>query len=86
MHYRRCYVSVCVFNDKIYAIGGHDGHNRLRTAEVYDPETNQWTLLASMTNRRSDADCCVVNDNIYVVGLCEICSVIFLKNFLKKVH
>lgn len=68
MHHRRCYVSVCELDGKIYAIGGHDGHNRLRAAEVYCPETNQWSLLASMTVKRSDADACVVDRKIYILG------------------
>lgn len=70
MHHRRCYVSVCVLNGNIYAIGGHDGHSRLRTVEVYCPKTNQWTLLESMDTRRSDADACVVDGQIYVLGSC----------------
>lgn len=68
MHCRRCYVSVCVFDGKIYAIGGHDGQNRLRSAEVFTPETNQWTLLAEMSVSRSDASTCVVDGKIYVLG------------------
>lgn len=72
MHYRRCYVSVCVLNDQIYAMGGHDGHSRLRAAEVYNPDRNQWTILPSMALRRSDADACELNGHIYIVGLCLI--------------
>lgn len=68
MHYRRCYVSLCVFNGKIYALGGHDSHNRLRSAEVYCPKTNQWTLLENMTIRRSDADACELDGKIYIFG------------------
>lgn len=69
MHYRRCYVSVCVLNDRIYAMGGHDGHSRLRAVESYNTETNQWTLMSSMALRRSDADACELNGLIYIVGV-----------------
>lgn len=69
MHHRRCYVSVCLVNNRIYAMGGHNGHSRLRTTEVYNPETNQWTLLANMNTRRSDADACAVNGKVFILGL-----------------
>lgn len=72
MHFRRCYVSVCVANGKIYAMGGYDGHLRLKSTEVYSPETNQWTLLTNMNIRRSDADACSLNDKIYITGLLTI--------------
>merc|ERR1711974_393422 len=34
----------------------------------YDPEQNQWTLLPSMQQKRSDAGCTVVGDLICVAG------------------
>lgn len=68
MHSRRCYVSVCALNGKIYAMGGHDGIDRLRTVECYCPETNQWTILQSMSTERSDAHACVLNEKIYIIG------------------
>lgn len=55
MYERRCYISVAVLDGFIYAIGGFDGHGRLKSTERYDPDTNQWTLTASMNERRSDA-------------------------------
>lgn len=45
MHSKRCYVSVSVINGEIYAMGGYDGQTRLRTAEKYNPETNQWSFI-----------------------------------------
>lgn len=72
MHFRRCYVSVCTSNEKIYAMGGYDGHSRLKSAEVYSPDTNQWTLLPDMNVRRSDADACSLDDKIYITGLLTI--------------
>lgn len=50
-------------------MGGHDGHNRLKSLEVYVPEKNQWTLLANMSVKRSDADACTINGKIYIIGL-----------------
>ena len=37
---------------KIYVAGGENGNTPLDTAEVYDPETKQWTQIASMSNAR----------------------------------
>lgn len=55
MYERRCYVNVAVLDGLIYATGGCDGHQHLKTAERYDPNTNQWTMLAPMIQRRSGA-------------------------------
>ena len=39
---------VCCINGKIYAIGGRDPNKRdIPECEVYDPEEDQWTVLAS---------------------------------------
>lgn len=51
----RCYVSTTVLGEFIYAMGGYDGQVRQNTAERYLPSKNQWSLIASMHNRRSDA-------------------------------
>lgn len=69
MNCKRCYVSVCVLDGKIYAMGGHDGDERHTSTEVYCPKTNQWTLLADMTDKRSDADAVQIGGKIYVLGL-----------------
>jgi hypothetical protein len=57
----RCYVSVVLLNNTIYAMGGFDGHHRLGSAEKYNFERNQWTLIAPMTTQRSDACAAVLN-------------------------
>jgi len=58
---RRCYVSVALLNGTIYAMGGFDGHHRLGSAEKYNFERNQWTMIAPMTSQRSDACAAVMN-------------------------
>jgi len=58
---RRCYVSVVLLNGIIYAMGGFDGHHRLGSAEKYNFERNQWTMIAPMTSQRSDACAAVMN-------------------------
>lgn len=35
-------------NSKLYAIGGYDGTCNLSSVEFYDPEVDQWTLVAAM--------------------------------------
>ncbi|KAK1805458.1 hypothetical protein P4O66_019204, partial [Electrophorus voltai] len=66
MHSQRCYISVAVLNGCIYAMGGFDGHVRLNTAERYDPVTNQWTRIAPMHERRSDASATTLHGKVLV--------------------
>ena len=58
MNNRRCYISSCVLNGYIYAMGGMDGHTRLRAAERFSLKDRQWEILADMNEKRSDASCC----------------------------
>ena len=77
MHSRRCYVSATTCEAKIYALGGArsvqlpNGDNeiqRLATAEVYDPISNNWTMLPPMNRIRSDA-CAVSHAGlVYIIG------------------
>lgn len=80
MHSRRCYVSVVELNGYIYAMGGFNGEIRLNSVERYDPVTNQWSLIESMNNVRSDAHACVLNNKIYITG-----SHTFLKTFVQDI-
>lgn len=48
MNTPRAWPGVAKFEGRIYVIGGFDGSNRLRSVEVYDPETNKWTYISSM--------------------------------------
>ena len=38
---------------KLYAVGGHDGNEHLKSGEVFDPVTNGWQSIASMSKLRS---------------------------------
>lgn len=87
----RCYVSVAVLNDLIYAMGGYDGYYRQNTAERYNYKTNQWSLIAPMNCQRSDASATTLNgnsDKIYFVILWiiyyEFSFIQFLLNVLQK--
>ena len=54
MNERRCYVASATLMDKIYACGGFDGRNRLRSAEIYDPSIGISNLLFLNLNRQGD--------------------------------
>lgn len=50
------------------AVGGFDGQRRLQTAEKYCSLENQWSLINSMSIRRSDGHAVVIYDQIYMIG------------------
>lgn len=64
MYYRRCYVSVVALDGKIYAMGGYNGRMRMSSVERYDPDRNQWELIASMQQQRSDASAASLLDKV----------------------
>lgn len=49
----RSTLSLTVLDGKLFAMGGFDGENFLNIVEVYDPETNAWTLGTPLTSGRS---------------------------------
>ena len=73
MHSRRGFVSATTCGAKIYALGGYNSNagvwgERLSTAEVYDPKSNNWTMLPPMNRIRSDA-CAVSHAGlVYIIG------------------
>lgn len=40
----------------------------LESAEVYDPKTNLWNMIAAMSTRRSSVGVGVVYNQLYAVG------------------
>lgn len=44
---------VAVLEGPMYAIGGHDGWSYLSSVERWDPQTRQWSFVASMGTPRS---------------------------------
>ncbi|KAF7657541.1 hypothetical protein LDENG_00025230 [Lucifuga dentata] len=79
MHRSRGSVSVTLLNGLVYALGGSDGHTVyicggadedeiLLSAEFYLPETDQWTLIAPMSIRRTDLGVIAYAGQIYAVG------------------
>ena len=54
---------------RLYVIGGTtDGINALNTTNIYDPQTNSWTIGASMPSARGTLSVAVVNDTLYALG------------------
>lgn len=49
---------------EIYAVGGFDGRSRMKSAETYDPQKNQWHIIPSMNRARSDASAAALNGRV----------------------
>lgn len=73
MHDKRCYVTAAKVKDShgrqlIYACGGMNGVSRLKSAEVYDYQTDRWTEICNMTNLRSDGAVAAVDNKVIAIG------------------
>ena len=68
MSERRSFPCAVTINDCIYVMGGYDGNDTLRTCEVYNPASNDWTSIEPMTVARSNAGAAYLNRKIFVVG------------------
>ena len=56
------------FENRIWAIGGHDGSDAISKVESYDPTSNSWQSEAHLTIARNWATAWVANGRIYVGG------------------
>ncbi|KPP56375.1 hypothetical protein Z043_126011 [Scleropages formosus] len=52
----------------VYICGGFNGNECLSTAEHYNPESNQWTLIAPMRSPRSGVGVIAYGEQVYAVG------------------
>ncbi|XP_054845840.1 kelch-like protein 5 isoform X3 [Eublepharis macularius] len=73
MSKRRGGVGVTTWNGFLYAIGGHDAPASLTSrlsdcVERYDPKTDMWTAVASMSIGRDAVGVCLLGDKLYAVG------------------
>ena len=48
MNVTRSRVALVADMDRLWAIGGYDGMKNLSTVEMYNPETDTWSFVASM--------------------------------------
>ncbi|KAJ8793923.1 hypothetical protein J1605_000122 [Eschrichtius robustus] len=51
-------VAVCPLGDKLYVVGGYDGHTYLNTVESYDAQKDEWKEEVPVNIGRAGA--CVV--------------------------
>lgn len=75
MNYARCFHKMLSYNGKLYVFGGVCVILRASfesqgcpSTEVYDPDTDQWTILASMPIGRSGHGVAVLDKQIMVLG------------------
>lgn len=58
-------------------MGGFDGSTGLNSAEMYDPRTHEWRMIAPMSTRRSSVGVGVVNGLLYAVSCYCVMAGIF---------
>ena len=68
MTVRRCRLGLTVLNGRVFACGGYDGTSFLSSVEFYDPYSNQWQYVASMTQRRSRVSTVTLGGKIFAIG------------------
>ncbi|PWT92993.1 MAG: hypothetical protein C5B54_02600, partial [Acidobacteria bacterium] len=55
-------------DEKIYCVGGYDGNNNLNSGYVYDPSSDTWSGIASMTGIREKPVVASIDGKLYVTG------------------
>jgi len=65
---KRCYIGTVLLENRIVAVGGHDGRMRHRSVEEYDLGTNQWYTLPHLNTPRSDLAVVVLQNKVYAIG------------------
>ena len=66
---RRRGMGICVLNQQIYVVGGHDGFKYLNSVECFCPSTNIWqTNIKKMPNVRNCVGVCCFEGALYVIG------------------
>ncbi|TYP78286.1 N-acetylneuraminic acid mutarotase [Nitrosomonas communis] len=61
-------LSVTVYQNRIYAIGGYDGKHNSAAVEIFDPETNSWSSGTMMPTPRDHLAVTAVRSRIYAIG------------------
>ncbi|XP_069121204.1 kelch-like protein 20 [Argopecten irradians] len=52
----------------LFAVGGWCSGDAISSVERYDPQTNEWRMVAPMSKRRCGVGVAVLNDLLYAVG------------------
>ncbi|XP_014189885.2 kelch-like protein 10 [Haplochromis burtoni] len=68
MHEQRSDASCTTLHSRIYICGGFNGNECLQTAECYNPETDQWTMISPMNSRRRGIGVIAYADHVFAVG------------------
>ncbi|KAK0046000.1 kelch-like protein 5, partial [Biomphalaria glabrata] len=74
MSKRRGGVGAANCNGFLYAVGGYEAPatnpacSRFDCAERYDPKTDQWTVIATMSSARDSVGLCPLGDRLFAVG------------------
>jgi kelch-like protein 10 len=76
MNVERSTANATELNGKVYVVGGwgndvsrwYDNGSPLRSAEVYDPLTNQWSLISDMRIGRKSFSCIAFHGCVYAIG------------------
>ncbi|XP_076894783.1 uncharacterized protein LOC143547184 isoform X1 [Bidens hawaiensis] len=68
MFLQRFALAAAELNGALYAVGGYDGTNYLRTAERFDPREHSWKKIESMGTTRGCSSMVVLNKKLYVLG------------------
>jgi N-acetylneuraminic acid mutarotase len=59
--------AVCI-DGNVYVMGGLDGDNELKSAEMYDTSAGQWRALPDMSVPRNGCAAACIEGNVYVMG------------------
>ena len=69
MSIKRCFMTVAVLGDTIYAIAGSTGeYGATSLVEAYDTTTDHWTYTAILPRPLCGTCGCAVNGKIYIIG------------------
>lgn len=68
---RRSCAVVAVNDRRLFALGGYTGSVYLKSVEVYDPSTDEWTSGPSMLEARSELCSVFVDNRVYALGGCN---------------
>jgi photosystem II stability/assembly factor-like uncharacterized protein len=64
----REYLTTSVANEKIFAFGGWDEITAFATVEMYNPATNEWSILDNLPEERVYVHSATLNNLIYIFG------------------
>ena len=68
MNERRQFAAAVSLNDNILVFGGCDGHNALRSCEVYNTKLDRWQYISPMQCSRMKHSAVVHAGKVYVIG------------------